>query len=231
MINISQDFWEQFLALPTPSVEETIALGQIDPSSSALLDEDGRPSMEYIKVQKLYRMLVSALITARSGLEQLDDRLFKEGFRPRSGEDMDYYQRYDLMGLRFFYLRSFVHVERLTPQEAKAFEDCVKNQDRDSAFAEALNIVNETYRKVLERSPAHPERHFELFPNIHGNGIISGDTITLALCSEADYDEAGMLRDEQADQRRVNVFWNVQRQLETIMQKALETRIFVMVEV
>lgn len=223
------NFWERFAALPTPSADETVTLGQME--SAADFEENGRPSPHYIQVQKLYRMLVSMILVAKSGLDQLDKRLQIEGFLPRDEVDMDYYQRYDLLGLHFFYLRSYVHVERLSQEEMPAFADCLANRHNEEHLLKALQITDKTFRKVLKISPKHPQQRFELFPSIYGEGIVSGDTIVLGLCSKANYDAQGMLVDTQLDDRRIWVCRNVQRQLEPILQEAFETNISVIVEV
>lgn len=229
-MNMDENFWAQFDLLPRPSAEETLALGQIDAGPSVLLDEDGGPGDQYLEVQKLYRLLFGSFLLAKSGLDQLDERLAKEGFRPRGNEEADYYPKYDLMGLPFFYLRSYIHVERLSEAEAGVFTRCLAERDGHT-LAQALDVVSGTYLTVLEVSPEHPQQQFELFPNIHGVGRVSGDTIAVALSSQARYDEQGMLLDQDAELRRIRVLDNVQRQLEPILKQALQTNVFVMVEV
>ena len=230
-MNMDENFWAQFDLLPRPSTEETLALGQIEAGASVLLDKDGGPGEQYLEVQKLYRLLFGSFLIAKSGLDQLDERLAKEGFRPRGDEETDYYQKYDLMGLHFFYLRSYLHVERLSEAEAGVFTRCLAERDGHTLLAQALDVVSGTYLTVLEVSPEHPQQQFELFPNIHGIGRVSGDTIAVALSSRAGYDGQGMLLDQDAELRRVRVLDNVQRQLEPILKQVLQTNVFVMVEV
>ena len=47
----------------------------------------------------------------------------------------------------------------------------------------------------------------------------------------ADYDGAGMIKDEDEDQRRVNTFYSVSKQLETILSKMLKTEVVVITEI
>lgn len=226
MTNMLEQFWDQFDAIPSVAEEE---FSPMEGESSLL--EDGLPTAQYVKVQKLYRLLFSSILTAKTGLDQLDQRLADEGFLPRAEESMDIYQRYDLLGLQFFYLLSFVHVERLSPEETAVFTDCLERRDTGEGLAAAAKLVDATFRKVLEIDPEHPEQNFELFPDIHGAGIVSGDTIALALSSQRDLDEAGMIRNREADRRRVRVLDSVERQLEPILEKVLGTKVFIKVEI
>ena len=91
--------------------------------------------------------------------------------------------------------------------------------------------MEQTYKQVLAVNSENPKQQFEIFPSVYGEGIVKGEAILIGLKSMADYDGAGMIKDEDEDQRRVNTFYSVSKQLETILSKMLKTEVVVITEI
>lgn len=229
MIEELEYFWEQFDFAACSSISETVALDQTERRNSILIGNDGQITEQYIQVQKLYRMVFGLIFLGKSGLHRLDERLAKEEFLPKLEKEMDYYQRYDMFMLRYFYLRSYVHVERLGNQESMVIINSLENRDNIGYFNDMVKLVNNTYLRVLEISPDTPNVYYELFSDVHGAGIVLGNTIAIAICSKAKYDKNGML-DYEAEQHRVRVIYNIKRQLEFILKEILKTNVCIVVE-
>ena len=230
MIEELKYFWEQFDFAACPSISETVAIGQTEKGNSVLIGHNGQITEQYIQVQKLYRMVFSVIFLGKSRLYRLDERLAKEQFLPKLEKEMDYYQRYDMLMLRYFYLRNYVHVERLSAQESMIIINSLENRGNIGYFSDMVQLVNKTYLRVLEISPDTPNVYYELFSDIYGAGIVLGNTIIIAVCSRPKYDKNGMLDDYEAEQHRIQVIYNIKRQLESMLEEILKTNVCIVVE-
>ncbi len=180
--------------------------------------------------EKLYRLMFSAVLIGRSGLDRLDGRLADQGIPAAPTEEWDEYRARDLLGLRYFYLRSPLRLDRLDSDELALLERCLAQRDGWDAFEAALRLVNNTFRKVFEISPDHPTQFFELFRDIHGRGRVQGNDLVIVLQSAPDYDGNGMFRDETAEDRRLRVLDSVARQTEPILARALDGPVRLLLE-
>lgn len=230
-MQIHKHFWDQFDKLPVPGADEVAAFLPLDGDAAGWTEPDGLPTEQYIRMQTLYRALFSGLLAAKIDLQALDRRLLDAGFLPSSPLEMDFYQSVDLTGLRCIYLRSGIHIERLTKAQADILSACLAERDNGETFEKALEVVEETYPAVLAVSPEAPQQEFALFPSIHNEGAVHGSDIVFMLCTRPAYDAQGMLADVQADDRRIRVCQSVSAQLKPLLCEALGVPVSVMTEV
>lgn len=166
----------------------------------------------YGKLFMYYRYLVSSILNEKSNLKMVDDFLVNNGLSAKVAED-DFYQKYDFMGLKFFYLRSFAHIERLSEQQIALLERCLEN-GREEDIDEAIKMVESTYKNILSISPEAPKYQYEMYPSIHGDGLVEGDVCILGLRREVLYDEDGMIADWKQEEARFNMLDQVKYLLE-----------------
>lgn len=230
-MNLPEGFWREIDRAPVPKKKEIEALKILEMEGASVFYEGNQISDEYLKIQVLYKALFSIFLSAKSGIERLDDRLAQRHFIPASGADMDFYQRYDLLGLDYLYLRSYVHVERLNEEQVNVFARCIDQKDDGEMLREAAKVMEATYKDVLAVKPNLPEQYFEIFPSLHGEGRIKGRAVLIGMKSKADYDEQERLKDEEAEKKRIRIFKSVKKQLEEILSRTLETEVVVVAEV
>lgn len=223
--------WNDMGRAPVPTASEIRQLGLTEPKEDRRIFENGHVTELYIRLQTLYKYLFSMFLTARSGLDRLDQRLTAQGFNKTAAENMDFYQKYDLLGLNFLYVRSYVHIERLDRDQLDCLLNCLENRGSESAVRAAADMMEQTFRHVLAVSPENPDQQFQLFPSVDGSGLVAGRAILVGLKSVEDYDSQGMIRDQEADRRRIQVFFSVKGQLEPILSKALSAEVTVLAQV
>lgn len=229
-MDLLSDLWKEIDSLPIPTILELEEQRLVEITDSKILFEDGHITEQYIKLQVLYRFLFSVFVISKTGLDRLDKRLSVQKFLAAEQENMDFYQVYDLMGLKYFYLRSFVHVERLSDEELICLQDCYDDKGSEEKMQMAAKVMEESYKTVLAVNPREREQWYELFPSISGEGRVQGDNIVFTMKSIADYED-GMLKDFETDRKRINIFLNIKNQIETILTKALGMKVIVFVEV
>lgn len=208
------------LPLKIPSMEEV---------TSACNEVSGINAL-YIKRQTYYRLFVSALFEEKLGLSRLDRRLEERSIPAVQETEKNFYQKYEVSGMKYLYLRSYIHIERLTQEEAAI----LVRMDDHCKEAEAMdmkNLVENTWRKVLELDHEFPERIIEVYPSIDGSGRCKGNSILLGLSSKAEYDKNGNFADEGKEDERIKMMLSVAQQLEDIASRVLETNVKVVVEV
>ena len=208
-------------------IEETEKLYMVEKTPDSPLFNGGELTEAYVKAQIIYRYLFSGYLVETCGIRRLDRRLGEHGYLASEPETMDYYQKYDLMGTRYLYLRSFVHVERLTSRQLSVLMDCIEREEDH----EAVRLVEETYPAVLSVNWENPDQEFEVVPSLYGEGIVKGRTILMGMKSRAEFGDDGMLKDAAGDAERIRIFYSVKRQLESILSEALKTAVIVMMEV
>ncbi|MBT9775776.1 hypothetical protein GPL15_04520 [Clostridium sp. MCC353] len=310
------EIWNEIDNISLPSLKETERLNLAEKNGNPVLFRSGQITGQYLKLQAVYRYLFGVYLRSQSGLGRLDERLKERGFLKAGEDDMDYYQRYDYMGMDYLYLRSYVHIERLTTEQIELLRPLIGEGKREQELGEsgergadeseadeseadergadehetdeseadeyetdghetdereadghetdeyetdecasekretdirashirvtdrkeadiraAARLVEETFKKVLAVSSEHPDRQFEIYPSVYGEGIVRGAAVLIGLKSMADYDGSGMLADEEEDQKRIRTLYSVGKQLETILSNALNIEVVVITEI
>lgn len=220
-------FWNAFDEAIKPAVEETAELNLFESNENSVFETVDE---EYVMLQSLYRYFAGAVLLARLELDKLDSRFVNEGFLPRREEKLSYYQKYDYMHMNFIYLRSYVHIERLSAENIGLLKKALENRD-EAVTTETLKMVDNTLLDVLAVNPEKANVTVEVFPSIDGSGRFKGNSLLLGIGSSADYDENGMLKDKEENYRRINIMCSVKEQLEYICTGILNNNVGVVVEV
>ena len=61
-------------------------------------------------------------------------------------EEMDFYQKYDMCGSEFLYLRGWVHIERLSEEELEILKESYEDMENEQKFAKAYDILYGLFR-------------------------------------------------------------------------------------
>ena len=212
----TNQFWTTFNKFSRPDSQQLSAAMDTLPGPQPELTED------YIQIQSLYQFLFSLYFLHKTSLDRLDARLCSQGCTPAGPEDMDFFQMYDLLSLRCFYLRTLPRIERLSQKEHEVLSHCLSHQEDEAALMAAMAVVEQTYGQVMALCPKAPEQWFELYPSLLGEGRVQGKNIVLTLKTVPDYDAQGMLKSREADDRRTRIMASVKAQLEPLLKKSFE---------
>lgn len=196
---------------------------------ASLAKTENEITSEYVKKQAYYRFFVSAFLEEKLGLSRLDKRIAEKKILTVEEKNKNFYQRYECSNMKYLYIRSYVHVERLSLEELEiltALDDTCGEKE----ILKAVNLVENTWRKVLELNYEFPERMVEEYPSIDGSGRYKGDTVLLGLSSAAEYDEKGNFIDRDREDGRRKMILSVAKQLEQIASRTLQANVRVVVE-
>lgn len=224
-------FWAQMEGLALPAISELENLNIVEDRSLTLLFREGRITEQYQKVWQLYQYLFGYYVIAKSGLDRLAVRIMEQGILPAKEEDKDFYQKYCSVGPAYFYLRSFVHTERLPEKEIECLLCCLGKRDSESALQEAGRVVENTYKRVAAIKPENGRSLVELFPSVYGEGNIPGEAIVIGMSSSGEYDGHGMLLNAEEDKKRIRMLYSVKEQLEPVLSRSLGTKVVVIVKI
>lgn len=224
-------FWNQMENMEIPTAAELEGLNIVDERSSALLFREGRITEQYRRIWQLYQYLFGYYVIAKSGVERLAGRMLERGILPVEQENRDFYQKYCGIGPAYFYLRSFLHIERLSENELPCLFGCLKQRDSEAALQEAGRVVENTYRRVAAVKPESGECQVELFPSVYGEGTVPGEAIVIGMSSSGEYDGQGMLLNAEEDKKRIRMLYSVKEQLEPVLSRSLGTKVVVIVKI
>lgn len=190
-------------------------------------------SDEYVSMRQIYQSIFSQIILTLTGLARLDKRFADRGYLP--GEKMGFYQKYDQLGLDYIYIRGNARVERLEPEERRIIKEYLvslsENLESTELTKALINMVYESYSKVMAVEPEKPLQMFEPVRTIHGDYQIQGSAIMFVLRSIPDFDENKNIRDMQKEITRENNFFSVAPQLERVLTHALDMPVKIVAEV
>ena len=227
-------FWTTFDKLPIPSCQEwqkamaalpDAANGQKKPRPDF---SDEKFVQSYIQAQQLYKFLFSQSFLAKTALGRLDLRLYGRGYPAASGKDMDFFQKYDALGLHYFYFRTLPQIERLSPRDYDRLTQCLLHRDESSLRA-AMEMAETTSASVMAIAPGAPDQWFELFPSVFGEGRVQGKYIVLVQKSVPAYDLDGMIASAKEDRERIGTMYRVREQLMPVLKKHIDN-IYVLIE-
>lgn len=208
-MEIKEELQNQLRGMTYPLPSELSAERQVKITDSQLLFLNGKITEEYCRLYMIYQFWLGQILAAKSGLHEINELLEKEGSRKNHGQE-NFYRKYDQMGMDFFYLCSFAHIERLSEEELRELSPGLEEENIEKAAA----LVERTYRRVIAYDPDFPERQYQYFPGIHGQGNIKGGACGLVLSLAPEYDEAGMLKSEEKERKRIRTVVRIKELLE-----------------
>lgn len=186
---------------------------------------------KYIQLQTVYRFFLSQFLLQTTKMDVIDRKLKQHelSFLENRSENMNFYQRNDLMGLDYFYLRNHIHIERLEEEQLKLLEGLLDKVTEENA-KEAKVLIENTYKKVLGFAEDDSFQEIELFPSIYGEGNIPVDAIVFMIAAVPEYDEAGNIKDVTAQEKKENILLSLKAQLEPMWSVALKVPVKIFVE-
>ena len=207
---MDKKIWELFDSQILPDMDE---VNKQAAQESILFPPAEEITADWLKQSQLYQFLFGLLFKSRTGVERLEDKISLRNISPAAEGSKNYYQKYDRMGLRYFYLRGVARVERLSDEDRESLEQCLKTPDEDT-YRKALSMVENTFGTVMAVSPDNPETVYEPKQTLHGDYRIEGKNIPLAMRSVADFNPDGSLKSEEAELQRIQTFTNIWKQID-----------------
>lgn len=106
---------------------------------------------KYYTLYKNYKKLLDMFLLAKFSLKEYDDRVENSGlkFVPVKKEDMDYYQYISNMGLKYFYLRNNLYIEKLDEKDIDVLINLSQEQ-LANPNKEIMDIIERTYLMVID---------------------------------------------------------------------------------
>ncbi len=214
---MSYFMWEHLEEIKYPTVEETLLQAENEP---ILFPEKEVITEEWVKLSQIYKYIFSLFFVDQTGLYKLDERIGEMEILPVFDDDKSYFEKYDCMELNYFTLRCCARVERLEEDEKKMLLEAIEAADEDS-WKKAYVVVSATFKKIMTVNPEAPETFFEPLKTIRGDYIVKGNEIPVSMSSAADFDFDGSFADENAEKKRVDLFFNIKNQIDPMLSEDL----------
>ena len=199
-----------FEKMPLPSVEEVVRQAREEP---VLFPDAGAVTEEGIRLSQSYLVLFGRWFLKETGLDRLDERVSAEGIRPASEEQKGFYQKYDRLGLRYFYLRCWARIERLEGEETELLKKYLEEEPGE----ESDRFLERTFAAVMAVCPEEPYTVFEPKMTLHRDYSVEGAQIPLAMRTVADFAPDGSLRSEAEEEKRIRLTGSILRQLDSAL--------------
>lgn len=193
--------------------------------------ENGMFTKRYIQLQTVYRFLFSQFLLQTTQIDVIDQKIGKHelSFFKNNPENMNFYQRHDLMGTDYFYLRNSIHIERLEKGELAQLDLFLEQAVPEYSEA-AKKFIENTYKKVLAFSEDEDFQEIQLFPLSYGEGNVPLASIVFMLIVIPEYDENGNIKDVKIQERKESILMSLKAQLEPIYSAILEMSVKIFIE-
>lgn len=185
------------LYLPEPEEYKKLLAGTYNEKMAEVknLYKDGMFTERFVLLQGIYRFLLSRFLLGQTGLADIDQGIQKHeiGFAEIERVEQDIYQKGDFMGLRYFYLRNPIHIERLEESQLKFLESLLDSFSREKA-RKAGELLKKTYKEVLAFSEETMFQETELFPSLYGEGNVFAGALVFVIAVKTTAEGRKMLR-------------------------------------
>lgn len=210
-------FWDQFNKLQMPGVEEYIS--NAAENNGVLLSKSY--VQDQIVVAQVYKYLFEIYLEEHVELNGFDRELQERGYIRTPAERMTYNQKYDMSGMTYIYLNSYVYTERLSDTARKAILAAYHDQDSEAGLKEAMRVVENTWRAVLVLDPERPDEFTVLNSRSIGKEPVKCDALQMGVASYPDYDKNGNLRDVEKDDERIETFLEAKEHIKELIEKSM----------
>ena len=114
---------------------------------------DGRINTNYVTLLKNYKLLFEKYLLSKVRLDEYDKKMENSEllFVPIKPEKMDCYQATSSMGLKYIYLRNYLHVEKLSSSDINRIISLSDN-GLNQPSKELYDLIEATYRDVINSS-------------------------------------------------------------------------------
>ena len=106
--------WSEMTTINIPSVKEARAAAAEEP---VLFPDPAQITDEYLALSYRYRFLFGTFLIDETGMDSFDERLAGRGIAACGDDEKDFYQKYDSLSLKYFYIRGIARVERLDEKD------------------------------------------------------------------------------------------------------------------
>ena len=191
--------WSEMTTINIPSVKEARAAAAEEP---VLFPDPAQITDEYLALSYRYRFLFGTFLIDETGMDSFDERLAGRGIAACGDDEKDFYQKYDSLSLKYFYIRGIARVERLDEKDRDRLSLLFTKND-DGSWFEALEIIVRTFGNVMAVDPKAPEEYFEPKMTLFKTFLVKGGELPLALRSVPEFNDKGMLVSREADEKRI----------------------------
>ena len=132
-------------------IKENLEISSTDLLTSKGLYDNNSVNDKYLMLFKKYKILLDKYLVNKLELNIYDKAIddSKLSFVPVISEKMDYYQYISSMGLKYFYLRNNIYVEKLSQENIdkilKLSDDELKNPSE-----EIIKLIEDTYSDIID---------------------------------------------------------------------------------
>ncbi|MBQ5398413.1 MAG: hypothetical protein IIU14_03130 [Ruminococcus sp.] len=215
VMNIKQEFE----TIKVPSAEELRAIskdeGLLFPEK---IDDD------FARLSYGYQYLFGRYLILQTGLDKLDKRIAENEILPCPGDKMEFYQKYDSTGLKYFYLRCSARIDRLSDSELERLKKALGSQD-DEGWTEAMRLISSTMKKVMAVCPDKPDTVFILKNTYFSEYRAYGDSLPVVVKTYPEYDENGNLVSEEKEELRQSIILSLCESLADALSQDLGFRV------
>lgn len=120
--------------------------------SKGLYDDD-LTERYYIAI-KNYKILLDKYLMDKLSLKKFDDKIVNSDlfFVPIQNENMDFYQSFSSIGLKYIYLRNNLYIDKLSNDDIDIIVNLSKEQ-LNNPDIELIGLIEKTYKDVLDGRP------------------------------------------------------------------------------
>ena len=120
--------------------------------SKGLFDDD--LTDRYYALLGNYKILFEKYLMLKLPLKEMDNKIVNSGlaFVAIDNDNMDFYQRFSTMGLKYVYLRNNLYVNKLSNDEIDLLVN-VKEDELNSPSDKLFQLIEDTYKDVIDAKP------------------------------------------------------------------------------
>lgn len=114
------------------------------------LYRDGDFTDKFYVLYKNYKILLEKFLVSRLPLVEYDNKIDNSGllFYPVKREDMDIYQLFSTMNLKYIYLRNVLNVDKLSNDDIELVVN-LSDSELINPDEKMIELINRTYKDVL----------------------------------------------------------------------------------
>jgi hypothetical protein len=161
-----------------------------------LTENPDRFSLLYCILQARYREVLSKFLLGKLPLESFDKEIGESelGFLPVEAKRQSVYQFYDCLGLKYFYLRNNLHIERLNTDELELLKNSISEQSSENEDA-VTRLVESSWKKIISINEEAGKFTQIYEMNLQGNKEAPGNALIFELATMSSFDENGNYTD------------------------------------
>ena len=126
------------------------------------LYEDGELTERYYTLVKNYKVLLDNYLLNKLGLSEVDYKIINSGlsFVPIDIDDMDFYQKFSSMGLKYLYLRNNIYINKLSLDDMEKIENLSVNQMQKPS-SKLMTLIEDTFKDVIDAKPYDADQNVD----------------------------------------------------------------------